>query len=101
MGEFFLISPSNANKMREIQINPQVQLIFSSKDFQRVLTLNGIATVVQDTTLRKSLFEETRPLKIYPIFNDYFGVIHFVPVQAEYLDLNVSNQPVVIDLPPD
>ncbi len=100
-GEFFLVSPSNANKILEIQKNPQVQVIFSSKDFQRVLALSGNAAVVQDISLRQNLFEETKPLKIYPVFNDYFGVIHFVPVQAEYLDLNVSNDPVVINMPRD
>ena len=95
-GDIFLISPSNAHKIQEIQKNPQAQVIFSGKDFKRVLTLSGNAVVVKDIAIRQSLFEETKPLKIYPAFNDHFGVIHFVPLQAEYLDLNVSNDPVVI-----
>lgn len=100
-GDFFLISPSNTNKMEEIQRNPQVQVIFSDKGFKRVLTLSGKAGIVKDTALRQELFEEKKPLKLYPVFNDHFGVVHFMPLQAEYLDLNVSNDPVVIDLPGD
>lgn len=100
-GEFFLICLSNSNKIREIRKNPLAQLIFSSKDFQRVLTLSGNAALLEDITLRQELFDEKKPLKLYPVFNDNFGVIHFVPVQAEYLDLNVSNDPVVINIPRD
>ena len=100
-GDIFLISPSNANKIQEIRRNPQAQVLFFDKNFKRVLTLSGIAAIVEDMTLRRNLFEETKPLKIYPVFNDNFGVIHFVPVRAEYLDLNVSNDPVVINMPRD
>jgi hypothetical protein len=70
---------------------------FSSKDFKRVLTLSGNASVVQDISLRRTLYEE-KTLSMYPIFDD-FGVIHFVPVYTEYLDLNVSNDPIVINIP--
>ncbi len=100
-GELFLICLSNSNKIQEIQRNPQAQVIFSSKDFKRVLTLSGNAAIVQDITLRQNLFEEKKSLKLYPVFNDNFGVIRFVPVHAEYLDLNVSNNPVVINMPRD
>ena len=98
-GEFFLISPSNANKMREIRKNCQVQVIFSGEGFRRVLALSGDAAIVEDFSSRQNLFEETKPLAIYPVFNDDFGVIRFVPVVAEYLDLDVSNYPVVINVP--
>jgi len=100
-GEFFLISLSKANKIQEIRRNPQAQVILSSRDCKRVLTLSGKASIVQEITLRKNLFEETKPLKIFPVFNDDFGVISFVPLQAEYLDVDVSNDPVVIKMPRD
>ncbi|MBF0571230.1 MAG: pyridoxamine 5'-phosphate oxidase family protein [Candidatus Omnitrophica bacterium] len=100
-GEIFLISPSNANKIREIRQNPQAQLIFSSKDCKRVLTLSGNALIVRDASLRRTLYEETKPLEIYPVFDDSFGLIRFVPVQAEYLDINISNDPVRIHVSRD
>jgi general stress protein 26 len=97
-GEFFLISMSNANKIQEIRKNPRVQVIFSSKDCKRVLTLSGNASIVQDISLRRMIYEGRKPLELYPVFNDDFGVIRFVPVHAEYLDINVSNNPVVIKM---
>ena len=100
-GDLFLISMSNANKMQEIQRNPQAQVIFSSKNCKQVLTLSGDASIVQDIFLRRTFYEETKPLKMYPVFNNDFGLIHFVPVQAEYLDINVSNYPVVFKIPRD
>jgi general stress protein 26 len=98
-GEIFLISPSKTHKMQEVQRDPRVQVVLASKDMQRVLTLSGSAAVVQDMAVRKGLFEETKPLKIYPVFNDDFGVIHFIPLQAEYLDLNVRNDPFMVKIP--
>ena len=96
--EIFLISMSNANKIKEIRKNSKVQVILSDNDYKRVLTINGNASIVQDIDLRRTLYEETKPLKIYPVFNDNFGVIHFVPVQAEYLNLKVCNDPFVINI---
>ena len=100
-GEIFLISPSNANKIQEIRKNPQTQVILSSKDCKRVLTLSGNASIVEDISLRQTLYEETKPLKIYPVFSDDFGVICFVAEKMEYLDLNVCDSPFVIDIPRD
>ena len=100
-GEMFFISPSKSRKIQEIQRNSQTQVIFSSQDCKRVLTLSGGASIVEDLVLRRRLYEETKPLKIYPIFNDYFGVIHFMPVYAEYLDINSSDDPVVINMMQD
>lgn len=97
-GEILLISPSNTNKMLEIQRNPKAQVLLSSKDCRRVLTLSGNASIVQNISLRRAFYEETRPLRMYSTFNDYFGVIHFIPFRAEYLDLNVSNDPFVINI---
>ena len=98
-GEIFLISPSKANKMQEIRRNSLAQVILASKDCQRVLTLSGKAAIVEDMALRRSLFEETKPLRIYPVFDDNFGVIHFVSLRAEYLDLKICNSPYVFKIP--
>lgn len=97
-GEIFLISPSTARKMQEIEKDPHVQVIFSDQECHKVLTLTGKAEVVRDNELRRAIYEEKKGLKIYPVFNDYFGVIRFIPLHAEYLDIDVSNDPVVIPL---
>ena len=98
-GRIFLITPSDSNKVKEIQQNPRVQVILSDKNCHRVLTLSGNAAMVQDVHLRQRIFEDTKPIKLYPVFNDYFGVIDFSPVLAEYLDINVSNNTFVINIP--
>lgn len=100
-GEIFLISPSTANKIQEIRKNPQVQVIFSSKDCKQVLTLSGSASILDDISLRLEIYEEKKSYELYPVFNDYFGAIRFIPVKAEYLDVNVSNSPVVIKMSRD
>ena len=97
-GQVFLITPSDSNKVKEIGQDPNVQVIFASQDCTRVLTLSGKASMLVDVKQRQQLFEETKPIKLYPVFNDYFGVIDFVPLQAEYLDINVSNKTVVLNI---
>lgn len=97
--ELFLIAPSDTGKMREIQKNSQAQVIFSSKDHRQVLTLSGNAAIVKDESVRRAIYEEKESWSIYPVFNDRFGVIHFVPTQAEYLNLNTSNDTINIQIP--
>lgn len=96
--EFYLISPSNSRKIKEIVNNSLSQVIFFTKDYQQILTLTGVASVVQDFELRKSIYEKNKDLKIYPVFDDFFGVIHFHFVEAEYLNLKLSDSPVIFEL---
>ena len=37
-------------------------------------------------------------MKLYPAFNNDFGVIRFIPETLEYLDLDIRLEPVIIDL---
>jgi general stress protein 26 len=99
--DLYLISPADTDKIREIQKDSRVQIIFSSKDYRKVLTLNGNAKIVEDESLRRAIYEEKESWGLYPVFNDYFGVIHFVPNQAEYLDLDISNDVVMFQMPRD
>ncbi len=98
IGEIYLISPSNTNKMQEVRKNQRAQVIFSSEDCHQVLTLSGKAYVVEDDFLRYKIYEEKKNLKMYPTFSNDFGVIHFVSGHAEYLDIDVSNKQKVIKI---
>jgi len=88
---FYLVSLSDSQKMLEIEKNEKAQLIFWSPDFQKVVSLWGTAGVVREQSKRREVYDQTAPLKIYPQFSSDFGVIQFVSLRLEYLNLHIRN----------
>jgi general stress protein 26 len=95
---FYLVCLSGAQKVREIHKNEKSQLTFWSRDFQAVVSLWGKASVVREEKKRREVYNKTSPLQLYPKFSRAFGVIRFVPIRLEYLNLRIRNEIFKVDL---
>lgn len=96
--QIILTTYSDSTKIHEIRKNPNVQFILFTTGQAKVLTLSCMAKIVDDLALRQEIYEERKRPALFPVFDDSYGVILLEPVVAEYLDVSVSNSPVVINI---
>lgn len=96
----YLISSSQANKMRHLAANPATQLLFTTPKYETIVILDGESEAVTDQVTRKMVWDAI------PAAADYFsgpdseeyGVIRFTACCLEVRGTRESTGPVRIEL---
>lgn len=77
---------ARSRKIRQIEKNPRIQLLFATKDYSEVVTLSGKASMDKSMTVRKRIWKENPASAEY--FSGYddpaLGLIRFKPELLEY-----------------
>ena len=91
---------AQSRKMAELAANPAAQLVFSADDYSCVVTVDGVAGMVEDMATKKMVYEAI------PASGDYFdspeseafGVIRFQATVIEVLCMSEGHEPVRIEM---
>jgi general stress protein 26 len=77
---------ARSRKVKQIEKNPRIQLLFATKDYSEVVTLSGKASMDKSMAIRKRIWRENPASAEY--FSGYddpaLGLIRFKPERLEY-----------------
>jgi len=86
-GNFWFLSANDSHKNQELELDPEVQLLFQGSSYSDFMNIYGVATVTQDKEKIKELWEPT--LKTWfteGIDDPRISVIKVEPTSGYYWD---------------
>lgn len=77
---------ARSRKVRQIEKNPRVQLLFATKNYSEIVTLSGKAAMDKSMSVRKRIWRENpNSVKYFSGYDDpALGLIRFKPARLEY-----------------
>jgi len=99
--QVWMMSGAQARKMAQIRGNPAAQLVFSTPDFSRVITVSGTCEVSEDLACKQRVWVAMPELAQFvsgPEDPD-FGLVEFVGKRLELLAIReLGPEPLVAEL---
>jgi general stress protein 26 len=79
---------SESRKVKQIKVNPDVQLLFFTEEYKQVVTYSGKGEIIQDLKEKRRVWNIFYDLT--PYFSSYdseeFGLIKVTPVSIEFIN---------------
>lgn len=90
----------NARKVQEIGENPNIELLFASKDYTEVLRLSGRAVMDGTPEMRKRIWDQNPESAKYFLSHDdsQLGIIKFEPERLSYCGPSTGTKFIEVEL---